>query len=122
MIVIWETRLETEQFTLHDPLESIQNCVRNRQMFWTYHVNMRMKGRHIQRNVILDTIEAYEMIESYPDDKYFPSYLILSQYGEEIFHVLFATDVETGNVRVITAYRPDLGEWESDMRTRRRKK
>jgi len=43
LIVIWETWLETEKFTLHDPLEFIQNCLRNRQMLWTCHVNMRVE-------------------------------------------------------------------------------
>ncbi|MFQ5752222.1 MAG: DUF4258 domain-containing protein [bacterium] len=113
---------QVEDSEFDEPLRFIQNCVRKRQLFWTYHVNMRMEGRHIQRRAILNAVETYEIIESYPDDKYLPSYLILSQCNDEFFHVLFATDVEGGNVRVVTAYRPDLKEWESDMRTRRRKK
>lgn len=83
---------------------------------------MRMEGRHIQRRAILDSVETFEVIEAYPDDKYLPSFLVLAQHNKEVFHVLFATDVEAGNVRVITAYRPNVAEWEPDMRTRRRKK
>lgn len=113
---------EVKGSVFENPLEFIQNCVRKRQLLWTYHVNMRMEGRHIQRRAILGAVETYEVIEAYPDDKYLPSYLVLVQYNEEVFHVLFATDTEGGNTRVITAYHPDLAEWESDMRTRRRKK
>ena len=43
------------------------------------------------------------MVEAYPDDKYLPSYLILGRHGPEAFHVLFATDLEGDNVRVVTS-------------------
>jgi hypothetical protein len=88
-------------------------------MLWTYHVNMRLQGRFIQRQTIIDAVDAYEIIEEYPKDKYLPSYLVLGQHGGDSFHVLFAVDVEGNNVRVVTAYRPSLEEWETDLRTRR---
>lgn len=99
-----------------DPLEFIKRCVRERRVFWTYHVNMRLERRSISREELLDAVESYEIVEAYPDDKYLPSYLIL---GAAAFHVLFAIDVEGDNVRVVTAYRPDPREWEPDLRTRR---
>lgn len=37
------------------------------------------------------------------------------------FHALFAVDVEGNNIRVVTAYHPNLDEWEPDLRTRRAK-
>ena len=39
---------------------------------------------------------------------------------EASFHVLFAADVMGDNVRVVTAYRPNADEWQSDLRTRER--
>ena len=57
--------------------------------------------------------------EAYPDDKYLPSNLILARHGSEAFHVLFATDLEGDNVRVVTSYRPDPGEWQADLKARR---
>jgi hypothetical protein len=86
---------------------------------WTYHVNMRLAGRFIPRELILAAVASYELIEAYPDDKYLPSYLILGRHDQEAFHVLFAADVEGDNVRVVTAYRPDPGEWEPDLKVRR---
>jgi hypothetical protein len=59
------------------------------------------------------------LVESYPQDKYLPSYLVLAHDGSETFHVLFAADVAEENVRVVTAYRPSTDEWESDGKTRR---
>ncbi len=83
---------------------------------------MRMKGRNIRRESILNAIDSYKIIESYPDDKYLPSYLILAAHETETFHVLFAIDEESENLRIVTAYRPDLAEWMPDLKTRRRKK
>jgi hypothetical protein len=55
------------------------------------------------------------------DDKYLPSYLILARHGSDVFHVLFAADVEGDNVRAVTSYRPDPGEWQADLKARRPK-
>jgi hypothetical protein len=85
------------------------------------HVNMRLAGRFIPRQTILDAVETYKVIEEYPDDKYLPSYLLLGQCGGDAFHALFAADVDRDTVRVVTAYRPDAEEWEPDLKTRRRK-
>ena len=102
-----------------DPIGFIQDRVRRGRILWTYHVNMRLKGRFIERRDILDAVASYEIIESYPGDKYLPSYLILARAKGKPFHVLFATDLEGGNVRVVTTYRPTTDEWEADWKTRR---
>jgi hypothetical protein len=72
------------------------------------------------RQMILDATNIDELVEAYPDDKYFPSYLLLGRTGHDAFHVLFGTDVPGRNVRVVTAYVPSAGEWEPDHKTRRR--
>ena len=64
--------------------------------------------------------EGWLNVEAYPDDKYFPSYLLLGRTGEDALHVLFGTDVPGRNVRVVTAYAPSPEEWEPDLKTRRR--
>ena len=83
---------------------------------------MRLEGRFISREAILAAVETYQLVEAYPDDKYLPSYLILARQGPEAFHVLFAADVEGDNVRVVTSYRPDPGEWRAELKTRRPKR
>lgn len=102
-----------------DPVAFIQACVRGRRILWTYHVNLRLKGRFVPRQILLDAVDSYEIIESYPDDKYLPSYLVLARLSGDAIHVLFATDVTGDNVRVVTAYRPSLDEWDEDLKTRR---
>lgn len=99
-----------------DPLAFIRRCVRERKLLWTYHVNMRLGRRHITRDEILGAVDSYEIVESYPQDKYLPSYLLL---GANTFHVLFAVDVAGDNVRIVTAYRPDPNEWQPGLRERK---
>lgn len=102
-----------------DALDFIRRCVRDRRVFWTYHVNMRLTGRYITRDEIFAAVDTYEIIESYPDDKYLPSYVVFAVQTSGAFHVLFGADVEADHVRVVTAYRPNQGEWEPDLKTRR---
>jgi len=81
---------------------------------------MRLRRRFIERTSILGAVDLFEVIESYPDDKYLPSYLVHARAGGTVFHVLFAADVAADNVRVVTAYRPDPRDWERDLKTRRK--
>lgn len=104
-----------------DPVRFVQDCIRRRRVLWTYHVNMRLSDRFIPPEMILESVEAYDLVEAYPGDQYLPSYLLLARHRSNAFHVLFAADVEGDNVRVVTSYRPDPQEWEPDMKTRKRK-
>ncbi len=103
-----------------DPLAFIRERLRGGRILWTYHVNMRLGRRFIARETIISAADSYEIVEAYPEDKYFPSYLLLGRQGEEAFHVLFGTDVDGQNVRIVTAYYPSPEEWEMDLKTRRR--
>ncbi len=105
-----------------DALLFIQRCVRERKVFWTYHVNMRLAGRHISRDEFFAATESYKIIESYPEDKYLPSYLVWATSAGSPFHVLFGVDVDGDNVRIVTAYRPNAEEWESDLKSRKEPK
>ena len=104
-----------------DPLDFIRSCVRNERMVWTYHIGRRLEKRAIGRSAIVASTKTYELVESYPDDKYLPSYLILAWHEGDAFHILFGTDTDDRNARVVTAYRPSSEEWEADLKTRRRK-
>lgn len=102
-----------------NPLSFIQQCVHLKKIHWTYHVNMRMRGRFISREAIINSFKNFEIIEEYPDDKYLPSYLVCSHFQEKTFHVLFAVDVENKNVRVVTAYYPSVEGWNDSFKKRR---
>ena len=105
-----------------DALGFIQRCVRERKVYWTYHVNMRLAARHISRAELLEAAGTYAIIESYPEDKYLPSYLVWAMSASSPFHALFAADVDGDNVRIVTAYRPNADEWASDLKSRKEQK
>ena len=81
---------------------------------------MRFGQRPISRDFILNSVDSFEVIEEYPQDKYLPSYLIRAELEGLVSHVLIATDADKNNVRIVTAYIPDPQEWEADFRTRRK--
>jgi hypothetical protein len=83
---------------------------------------MRLKGRYISRESILESFPSYEILEAYPTDKYLPSYLVYAEFQGKAFHILLAADLKGDNVRVVTAYHPASDEWEDDYRRRRRLK
>ena len=56
---------------------------------------MRLGQRFIARETIIQAADTYEIVEAYPEDKYFPRYLLLGREGDDVFHVLFATDGES---------------------------
>ena len=113
--------MASERIIPDDPLAFIQRCVRERKILWTYHVQMRLKGRTLSREVLLQAVNTYEVIESYPEDKYLPSYLVLCDSHEGMAHIHIATDVAGDNVRIVTVYRPSADEWKPDWKTRRSK-
>ena len=103
-----------------DTLDFIRSCIKRRKIHWTYHVNMRLKGRSISRKTILSSANSYEIIEQYPEDKYLPSCLVYAEYENQIIHIQIAMDLENESVTIVTAYKPSLDKWEKDLKTRRR--
>ena len=102
-----------------EPLKFIKRCVVGGKLLWTYHVNMRMDNRHISRQTIIESVESYEIIEEYPDDKYLPSYLVYALHEKAVVHILFGVDVYNENVRIITAYHPAKEQWNGDLKRRK---
>ena len=111
--------MEDKHILPPDPLEFIRCCLAEGHVYWTYHVNMRLRQRHITREMVLAATADMEIIEAYPDDKYLPSYLILCKSVQFTFHMVCATDVPGDNIRIVTAYVPDPVEWMPDLKTRR---
>ena len=103
-----------------DTINFIKACIENRSIRWTYHVNMRLKGRYISRDAIVSSLDKYEIIEEYPTDKYLPSFLIFTKYKNIAIHIQIATDFKNNCVTIVTAYKPNLDKWEKDYKTRRK--
>ena len=63
-----------------EPHKFIRRCVLSKRVLWTYHANMRLKGKFITRRAIVESCLNYQIIERYPSDKYFPGYLVRSEF------------------------------------------
>jgi hypothetical protein len=79
-----------------------------------------MAERHIEEEEVMAVINDGEVIDRYPDDKPFPSCLMLGRVRGRPLHVVVAVD-ESGLEKVIvTVYEPDEIRWNSDFRSRRK--
>ena len=99
-------------------IENIRNCIIYRNVVWTRHCLNRINQRNILISDVKQAIKNGEIIEYYYDDYPYPSCLIIGKNKyNEIMHVVCGID--NNFVYMITAYYPDNGEWEEDMKTRR---
>jgi len=73
----------------------------------------RIGARDIERCIGNGTV-----IEDYPHDPRGASCLILGSVGRRPLHVVCGR-LDSDDILIITAYEPDLAEWESDWRTRK---
>jgi hypothetical protein len=60
-----------------------------------------------------------EEIAEYPDDKPYPSRLLLGWSGRRPLHVVAAYNAEEDETIVVTVYEPDPALWEDGFRRRR---
>ena len=100
-------------------IEEIRQLCQAHKIEWTLHVAKRLIQRGISANDIDSSIINGEIIEEYPEDFPFPSYLIMGKtYNNKTLHLVCA--IGDSKLWIITAYEPSLTEWEADFRIRRR--
>ena len=93
----------------------------SRRLVFRVHAIQRMYQRGIGEPAVRHAISTGEIIEDYPDDTPYPSRLVLGWHGRRPLHVVVADNADDKENIVITVYEPDLTEWESDFKTRRKK-
>ncbi|MCH5304721.1 MAG: DUF4258 domain-containing protein [Ruminococcus sp.] len=87
---------------------------------FTQHVLERIRQREVEKHDLLDIIMNGEIIEPYPNDRPFPSCLILYlKVNGKPLHLVCS--MGNNKVYIITVYEPDLKHWEPDFMTRREK-
>jgi hypothetical protein len=96
-------------------------AVQEKKVEWSAHALRRMLERGISREAVLHTLCNGELIESYPDDRPFPSALLFGNWKDQPLHVVAAYNPSDQKASVISAYRPDAEHFEADFKTRRRK-
>lgn len=99
--------------------EGLKRAIESDSIEWQRHALERMMERGIYREIVKKVLLSGEIIEDYPNDKPYPSVLLLGWVEGEPFHVVTALDSESGCCFIITAYKPDLEHFEPDYKTRR---
>lgn len=80
---------------------------------------MRLQQRGLTAENVRSAIATLEIIETYAEDKYLPSFLVRGESEGVVFHAQIATDVEGENIRIVTMYVPRPGKWDNGLRVRR---
>ncbi len=91
---------------------------------FTDHARREMESESlgvIHIDELLEALEGGEIIEDYPDDRPYPSCLILgrAQLGRPL-HIVCAPVLDETLLIVITTYEPDPNKWEADLKKRKR--
>ena len=95
-------------------IDEIKSLCQQGKVEWTNHVQQRILQRGISRKDVKEAIIHGEIIENYPNDYPFPSFLMLG-----INHLHVVCGLGTGKLWIITAYRPSGDKWETDLKTRK---
>ncbi len=92
-------------------LEQIKSQLQAGQFEFTRHAFKRAIERNISEAEIKEVGLTIEVIEDYPDDKYFPSCLLLGcTQKSRILHIQVSR-IESDIVKIITLHQPDSLQW-----------
>ena len=83
------------------------------------HAVQRMFERGITVLNVKEVIKTGGVIENYPEDKPFQSYLLLGFFKGKPLHVVIAIENETKKAIIITVYEPDPKLWQAGFERRK---
>lgn len=96
-------------------IKDIQNCFISDKVLYTKHAKDEMENEElgvIDENEVLEAVLNGKIIQSYPDDNPYPSYLI---YGKTLkdrpIHIVCAFSKEDDVAIIITVYQPESEKW-----------
>ena len=92
--------------------------MRNRLVFRT-HAIQRMFERRITEDDVFDVLSDGIIVENYPDDRPYPSELVLGWCGVRPIHIVVAHNEDDNEDVVVTVYEPDNTLWTPDFRRRK---
>ena len=99
-------------------IEDIQSLCHDESIALTSHAKNRLQERGISIENVKTAIINGEIIEHYKDDKPFESCLVSGNTElSQVLHVV--ASIGSNFLFIITAYYPDVEEWESDFKTRK---
>lgn len=85
------------------------------------HAILQLEERGLTVEDIRAVLENGEDIESRPDDEPYPARLVLGSCRLGFLHVAVRDNIDSDEIVIETAYKPDPLLWEPDFRRRRRK-
>lgn len=101
-------------------LGDIVEAIRFNRVRITDHADEEARADRLSFDQIYFSVMSGEIIEDYPNDKPYPSCLVLGQtFGGDPVHSVWAYNPQNHWAVLITVYRPDPKRW-IDWRTRRR--
>lgn len=84
------------------------------------HAIRRMRQWQITAEEVRHVLKIGESIERYPEDRPYPSRLVLGWSRGRPIHVVAADNEAEQEIIIITVYEPDPRLWDPTFRTRRR--
>jgi hypothetical protein len=81
------------------------------------HSLKRMFKQEIPQEDVLEVVRSGEIIREYPDDKPYPSSLMLKFVRKRPIHIV-VNDLVKGVCFIVTAYEPDPTKWSKDFKTK----
>lgn len=102
-------------------IDRIHELATLNRMAFKKHTVLRMYQRQITEQEAKEALVHSKIIEEYPTDYPLPSCLVLgfTRFSRPI-HAVVVIDEEEPMLWVITAYEPDLSEWEEGFEKRRK--
>jgi hypothetical protein len=92
--------------------------VEYKQLIFSGHAIIQMFKHGIKVEDIEYVLETGKHIKEYPEDKPYPSFLVLGFINNSPLHVVGSTD-KPGNCYIITAYKPDIKLWDDNFTTKK---
>jgi hypothetical protein len=88
-------------------------------LIFRVHAIRRMFEREISEDDVRQALSTGKIIETYPEDKPYPSRLVLGWTGSRPIHIVAADNVDQSVTIIITVYEPDLDRWGPGFEMRR---
>ena len=90
----------------------------NKKVIYRMHAIQRMFEREITENDVNTVIMDGKIIQDYPDDKPYPSKLVLGFVKNRPLHIVYADNFEQNEQIVITVYEPEKDKWDEKFERR----
>ena len=92
-------------------LSEIKKAVKDGRVRITDHADEEMAKDGLAYSEVRDAISKGEVIETYADDKPFPSCLVYGKHNEKHIHAVCAYSEKDKIMVLITVYIPDQDKW-----------